>query len=146
MSCQEGRPQDVRKPLLIVWAAVGLVLLIGCANVTSLLLARGATRSREMATRTALGSGRRAIVMQLLVETLVLAILGGAAGLLAGYAGLAGLKVLAGSRFGIVQTAHLDGRMLAATAGLSILVSLLVPIFPPSEPCAVDPPNALSEA
>ncbi len=146
MSLQEGQTQDVRKPLLIVWAAVGLVLLIGCANVTSLLLARGATRSREMATRMALGSGRRAIVMQLLVETLVLAILGGAAGLLAGYAGLAGLKVLAVSRFGIVQTAHLDVRVLAATAGLSILVSLLVGIFPAFEAGAVDLRNALSEA
>src|SRR5205807_2151365 len=94
ITLQDGQTQDLRKPLLILWAAVGLVLLIGCANVTSLLMARAAARSREIATRLAIGGGRREIIQQLLVETLVLAMLGGAAGLVVGYYGLEGLKIL----------------------------------------------------
>jgi predicted permease len=146
MSLQEGETEDLRKPLLILWGAVGLVLLIGCANVTSLLLAKAAARSREIATRMALGGGRRAIVRQLLVETLVLAIIGGAAGLLVGYAGLEGLKKLAAGDYRMVASAHLDARVLAATALLSLLVSVLAGIFPAMEAGAVDLRNALSEA
>ncbi len=146
VTLQEGQTQDLRKPLLILWGAVGLVLLIGCANVTSLLLAKAAARSREIATRMALGGGRGVIVRQLLVETLVLAIFGGAAGLLLGYAGLEGLKKLAAGDYRMVESAHLDARVLAATALLSLLVSLLAGIFPAIEAGAVDLRNALSEA
>jgi putative ABC transport system permease protein len=146
ISLQEGDTQNLRKPLLILWGAVGLVLLIGCANVTSLLLAKAASRSREIATRLALGSGRGAIVRQLLVETLVLAVIGGLAGLLLGYAGLEGLKKLAAADYQIVESAHLDARVLAATALLSLFVSLLAGIFPAIEAGTVDLRNALSEA
>jgi predicted permease len=146
MSLQAGDTQDLRKPLLILWGAVGMVLLIGCANVTSLLLAKAASRSREIATRMALGGGRRTIIRQLLVETLVLAVIGGAAGLLVGYAGLEGLKKLAAADYQIVESAHLDARVLAATALLSLLVSVLAGIFPAIEAGAVDLRNALSEA
>ena len=89
ITLQNGQTGDLRRPLFIVWAAVGIVLLIGCANITSLLLARAATRTREMATRMAIGGGRAAILSQLLTESLVLAVLGGAAGLAVGYAGMA---------------------------------------------------------
>jgi predicted permease len=146
VTLQEGATQDLRKPLLILWGAVGLVLLIGCANVTSLLLAKAAARSREMATRMALGGGRRAIIRQLLMETLVLAVIGGLAGLLLGYAGLEGLKKLAVADYQIVESAHLDARVLTATAFLSLFVSLLAGIFPAIEAGAVDIRNALSEA
>jgi predicted permease len=146
MSLQASDAQGLRKPLLILWGAVGLVLLIGCANVTSLLLAKAASRSREIATRMALGGGRRTIIRQLLVETLVLAVIGGAAGLLVGYAGLEGLKKLAAADYQIVESAHLDARVLAATALLSLLVSVLAGIFPAIEAGAVDLRNALSEA
>ena len=146
MTLQEGDTQDLRKPLLILWGAVGLVLLIGCANVTSLLLAKAASRSREIATRMALGGGRRTIIRQLLVETLVLAVLGGAAGLAVGYVGLEGLKKLAADQYQVVESAHLDARVLAATLLLSLLVSLLAGIFPAIEAGAVDLRNALSEA
>ncbi len=146
MPLQEGETQDLRKPLLILLGAVGLVLLIGCANVASLLLAKAATRSREIATRMALGGGRGVIVRQLLVESLVLAIFGGGAGLLLGYLGLEGLKKLAADEYRMVETAHLDARVLAATALLSLLVSLLAGIFPALEAGVVDLRNALSEA
>ena len=146
ISLQEGETEDLRKPLLILWGAVGLVLLIGCANVTSLLLAKAATRSREVATRMALGGGRGDIIRQFLLETLVLAVLGGAGGLLVGYAGIEGLKKLAAENYQTVGSAHLDARVLALTALLSLLVCLLAGVFPAVEAGAVDIRASLSEA
>lgn len=144
---QEGETQDLRKPLFILWAAVGLVLLIGCANVTSLLLARSAARTREIATRMALGGGRRAIVRQLLVETVVLAVLGGLAGLAVGYAGIEGLKILAKENFPeIAGSIHMDARVLVATGVLALIASLLAGIFPAFEASGVDIRMALTEA
>jgi len=146
VTLQQGQTQDLRRPVLILWAAVGLVLLIGGANVASLLLARASARSREIATRMALGGGRGAIIRQFLAEALVLAAIGGAAGILVGYFGLAGLKALAAKTYGMVETARLDGRVLLATGVLSLLVSLLAGIFPALEAGAVDLRNALTEA
>ena len=143
---QEGETEDLRKPLLILWAAVGLVLLIGCSNVASLLLAKAATRTREIATRLALGSGRAGIIRQFLLEALMLAIVGGATGILVGYAGLAGLKKLAAQNYQTVDSAHLDARVLSVTALLSLLVCLLAGVFPAIEAGAVDIRNSLSEA
>ncbi len=76
-----------------------MVLLIGCANVTSLLLAKGSTRAREIATRLALGGGRHAVTRQLLVESLVLAVIGGVAGLAVAYAGVRALQAMAANTF-----------------------------------------------
>ena len=142
---QRFKTQGARLPLLIVWAAVGLVLLIGCANVTSLLLARGNTRSREVATRLALGGGRRAVARQFLVESLVLAVAGGTAGLLVALLGLRGLQVLAADSFPIAHVS-LDARVLAATACLALLSSLLAGIFPALDASGVDIRTALTEA
>lgn len=142
---QRVETQDTRKPLLIAWAAVGLVLLIGCANVASLLLARAGVRSREIATRLALGGGRRAVARQLLVESFVLAAIGGIAGLLVAFAGLRGLQTLAANSFPISDV-RLDGRILATTACLALLASLLAGIFPALEASAVDIRAALTEA
>jgi predicted permease len=85
---QTGSTQGLRAPLLILWAAAGLVLLIVCANLASLMLARSAARTREVAARMALGSGRGAVVRQVVVEGVVLAIAGGALGVVVGYWGL----------------------------------------------------------
>jgi predicted permease len=146
VSLQEAETQGMRKPVLIMWAAVGLVLLIGCANVASLLLARASARTREIATRLALGGGRAAIVSQFLIEALVLAVIGGVAGILVGYFGLEGLKALAAKSYVLVESAKLDGRVLVATALLSILVSLLAGIFPALDASGVDVRTALTEA
>ncbi len=78
---QRGLTDDSRRPLLILWGAVGVVLLIGCVNIAGLLVARGVARRPEIATRIALGGSRGAIIRQLLTESLVLAAVGGAGGL-----------------------------------------------------------------
>ena len=146
ITLQQGETDDVKKPLLIAWAAVGLVLLIGCANVASLLLARAATRAREIAMRLAIGGSRGMVLRQFLVETLVLAILGGGLGLLVGKWGLKALKDLAGGSFPIPASARLDGRVLAATAALALLATLLAGVFPAFEASVVDIRTALTEA
>ena len=146
ITLQEGQAEDIRKPVLILWSAVGLVLLIGCANVASILLAKSASRTREIATRMALGGGRAVIVRQLLVETTLLAILGGAAGLLFGDLALEGLKKLAAENYQMVESAHLDARVLLATLMMSLIVSLLAGIFPALQAARFDIRAALSEA
>ncbi len=143
---QQSQTAAVRRPVLIAWAAVGLVLLIGCANVASLLLARTGARSREIATRMALGGRRLVVTRQLFVESFVLAILGGAAGLLVGFAGLHALQALAENTFPLPDDLRLDGRALAATAGLALVASLLAGVFPAIEAGGVDIRTALTEA
>jgi putative ABC transport system permease protein len=124
----------VRSPLLILLAAVGLVLLIACANVASLLLARAAGRKREIAIRTAVGGGTGRILRQLLTESLMLSLAGGALGLVAGYAGIrAILRLLPGSipRIGAAGVnVGLDWRVFGFTLGLCLVTGLLFGLAP----------------
>jgi len=146
VTLQEGQAHDTRTPILVLWAAVGLVLLIGCANVASILLARSAARGREIATRIALGGGRGAIIRQSLTETAVLAGAGVLTGLFVAHYGIAGLRTLAAKSYGVVESARLDARVLLASAAIAILVTLLAGIFPAFEAGAVDIRSALTEA
>jgi len=146
MSFQRGITEDLRRPLLMLWAAVGLVLLIGCANIAGLLLARAAGRSRELATRLALGSGRAALVRQLLAESILLGLCGGAAGAVLGWLGVKALKLLALNRLNVWQTVELDWRVLAATACASLLAGILFGLYPALAASRIEIRAALGEA
>ena len=121
---------DYRLRLLVLLAVVGLVLLIACGNVANLLLARLAARSRELAIRAAIGAGRGRIVRQILTESLVLAVLGGAAGLLVAWWSLPVLIRLAPEGVPRLTTTSLDGSVLAAAAGLVLASALVVGLLP----------------
>ena len=130
ISLQQYLGLDVSKSLVILWIAVGAVLLIGCVNIASLLLARASGRTREIATRMALGGGRAVVFRQLLTESLLLAVSGGAAGVLLGYLGVRGLEYLARDTFNLWQTVRLDGRVLLMTSGITLSACLLFGLYP----------------
>jgi putative ABC transport system permease protein len=126
---QETIVGNVRPALLILLATVGLVLLMACVNVASLLLARFAGRQKEVAIRIALGVHRKRLIQQFLTESVVLALVGGAIGLLLAYGCLL-LVPLAGNALPRAQEIHLDSSVLAFTLVLSILTGLLFGLAP----------------
>ncbi len=126
-----------RPALMVMTGAVLLVLLIGCANLASLLLLRAAARAREMSVRAALGAGRGRLLRQLLTESGVLAVLGGALGLLVAWWGSRLLDVLVPPGVRAVQQSHLDGTAVAFVAALSLVAGIifgLVPAFQSARP------------
>jgi predicted permease len=142
---QRGLTEELRRPLLILWAAVAVVLVIACVNLAGLQLARGTRRRREIATRMALGGGRTAVVRQILVESAVLALAGGALGVVVGAVALRGLLALAHDGLGLWQPVALDARVLGATAALSLCASVLFGLAPAIQAGAFDVQAGLSE-
>jgi putative ABC transport system permease protein len=141
---QDELVASTREPIVILSWAVGCVLLIACVNLAALLIARGGSRTKEIATRMALGSGRSGVIRQLMVEALVLAVAGGVLGLFVGYVGLEGLKTLGDEMYEQWDRVALDGRVLALTFGLSLATSVLFGLIPALQASRLDVNSALT--
>jgi predicted permease len=145
MPMQQILTQGSRSQLYITWAAVLMVLVIGCVNIAGLLLAGSGSRAREIATRMALGAGRGAIIRALFLESVLLSIGGGLAGIAVGGFALDWLKQLGADRNELWRTIELDGRVLALMMGLSVLTSLLFGLAPAWHTTKLDIRSALAE-
>jgi putative ABC transport system permease protein len=136
--------RQYQQSLIILMAIVGVVLLIACANVANLLLARSAARQREIAIRMAMGSGRARLVRQLLTESLLLSLSGAALGILFAQWGTRLLvSFLSTSGEAVFLDLTIDTRVLAFTAGIAILTGLLFGIAPAWRGTRVDPQSAM---
>jgi putative ABC transport system permease protein len=135
--------REVRTPLLILLGAVALVVLIACANVAHLLLARGLSREQEIAIRTALGARRARIVRQLLAESLLIATLGGAVGLLLGSWALQAIVLLTPDSIPRLNEVVLDGRVIAVMFGVTTLAGIFFGLVPALQASRVDLNNLL---
>ena len=138
--------REVRTPLWIMLGAVGLVLLVACANVSNLLLARGTAREQEMAVRVALGAGRSRVLRHLLAESMVVALAGGALGVLLALWSVPALVALAGSELPRITDVRVDPPVLAAALGLSLFAGVLAGLLPALRQGSRPPADALKGA
>ena len=136
----------LRRTLLVLFGAVLLLMLIACVNVTNLLLARGATRERELAVRNALGAGWARIAGQLLAESALLSAAGGLAGVLAGYWGLKALVRFAPQNIPRIEQAQLDLAALGFAVCLCVVATILAGLAPVYHAVRVDPARSFHEA
>lgn len=137
--------REVRPYLWLMLGAVGCVLLIACANVANLLLANAVAREREMALRSALGAGRFRLLRQLVSESLLLGLIGAAAGLLMAWAGLAALRAVAPANLPRLDELAIDGRVLLFTLLAAIVTGLLFGLAPALHSTGTDLNEALKD-
>ncbi len=136
---------NTRKPLLVLSGAVGLLLLMACANVASLLLARGASRRKEIAVRFALGASRGRIILQLLAESVMLALAGAVLGLLVARLGTGMVQRFGPASITSLRDVSMDGRVFLFALVLAVATGVLFGILPAIESSGVDLNVALSE-
>ncbi len=143
---QEFAVQNVRQSLLVLVAAVGFVLLVACANVANLLLARAVGRQKEIAIRTAIGASRARIIGQLLTESVVLSVAGGATGLILATWSVPLLARLAGSNAPAAATIVIDRTALTFTVAVSFVTGFLFGLIPALQTTRVDVSAAINES
>ncbi len=127
---QEYLTRDIRPMLYLLWGGVLFVLMIGAVNIANLVLARSSVRMKELATRFALGAGRWRVSRQLLTESILLTIFGGAFGLLLGYWGLSALRSIGLDELPRGSEVSMDGFVLAFILCLAVLVGVLISLIP----------------
>jgi putative ABC transport system permease protein len=145
LSIRDELAGDLRPALLMLTGAVGFVLLIACANVANLLLARGAARQKEIAIRAALGAARGRMIRQLLTEALLLALAGGALGILVAQWTLAGMLALSPVDLTALGPIHLNYTVLAFTAGVSLATAVVSGFAPAFEGARADVHESLKD-
>ncbi|HEX6802187.1 MAG TPA: ABC transporter permease [Terriglobales bacterium] len=142
---REDTVSDVRKPLFILLGAVVFVLLIACANMANLILAKTLDRRKEIAIRTALGANRARIIAHVLTEAILMSIAGGALGLIVAQYGTKIVVDFFGSNLPRVQEISVDGTVLAFTFGIAVLTGIVAGAWPAWRMSKADPQDALKQ-
>lgn len=127
---RESVSGSMRQPMLTLWVAVGLVLLIVCVNLANLLLGRGATRHKEMALRNALGAGHGRLVRQLFTENFVLSVVGGGLGVAFAFAAVGYIRRVDGLSIPLLTSVEINGGALGVAVGVTVLTALLFGLAP----------------